>query len=143
MTGLKLVSISCFLIFHERVFNQLDKIPPQNKDPEVVFAKNVQEVNLTLVFSRKYIWPEHYFSVWSLGNPHKLLTANQFLVSTIFCTILNIFFFSLRFDLFSINAKEVNQVRNNAVCVVARCVFLFCCAHTMGCCNAFQHIFVN
>ena len=28
------------------------------------------------------------------------------------------FFFSLRFDLFSIIAKEVNQIRNNVVCVV-------------------------
>ena len=52
------------------------------------------------------------------------------------------FFFSLRFDLFSIIAKEVNQIRNNVVYVVARLVFLFCCAHTTGRYNAFQHIFV-
>ena len=58
-------------------------------------------------------------------------------------TIMNISFFSLRFDLFSIIAKEVNQIRNNVVCVVARLVFLFCCALTTGRCNAFQHIFVN
>ena len=31
---------------------------------------------------------------------------------------MNISFFSLRFDLFSIIAKEVNQIRNNVVCVV-------------------------
>ena len=98
-------------------------------------------MNLTLVFSRKYRWPEHYFSVWSLGNPQKLLTTNQFLVSTIFFTIMNISFFSLHFDLFSIIAKEVSQIRKNAVCVVARLVFLFCCALTTGCCNTFQHIF--
>ena len=60
-----------------------------------------------------------------------------------FFTIMNISFFSLRFDLFSIIAKEVNQIRNNVVCVVARLVFLFCCALTTGRCNAFQHIFVN
>ena len=42
------------------------------------------------------------------------------------------FFFSLRFDLFSIIAKEVNQIRNNVVCVVARLVFVFCCALTTG-----------
>ena len=59
----------------------------------------------------------------------------------IFFTIKNISFFNLRFDLFSIIAKEVNQIRNNVVCVVARLVFLFCCALTTGCCNAFQHIF--
>ena len=69
--------------------------------------------------------------------------TNTFLVSTIFFTIMNISFFSLRFDLFSIIAKEVNQIRNNVVCVVARLVFLFCCALTTGRCNAFQHIFVN
>ena len=95
-------------------------------------------MNLTLVFSRKYRWPEHYFSVWSLGNSQKLLTTNQFLVSTIFFTIINISFFSLRFYLFSIIAKEVNQIRNNVVCVVARLVFLFCCAFTTSRCNAFQ-----
>ena len=38
----------------------------------------------------------------------------------IFFTIMNISFFSLPFDLFSIIAKEVNQIRNNVVCVVAR-----------------------
>ena len=100
-------------------------------------------MNLTLVFRRKYRWPEHYFSVWSLGNPQKLLTTNKFLVSTIFFTIMNISFFSLRFDLFSIIAKEVNQIRNNVVCVVARLVFSFCCALTTGRCSAFHHNFAN
>ena len=80
-------------------------------------------MNLTLVFSRKYRWPEHYFSVWSLGNSQKLLKTNQFLVSTIFFTIMNISFFSLRFDLFSIIAKEVNQIRNNVVCIIASLIF--------------------
>ena len=85
-------------------------------------------MNLIVVFSRKYRWPEHYFSVWSLGNSQKLLTTNQFLVSTIFFTIMNISFFSLRFDLFSIIAKEVNQIRNNVVCVVA-CFLVLLCTH--------------
>ena len=100
-------------------------------------------MNLIVVFSRKYRWPEHYFSVWSLGNSQKLLKTNQFLVSTIFFTIMNISFFNLRFDLFSIIAKEVNQIRNNVVCVAARLVFLFCLALSTGRCNAFQHNFVN
>ena len=95
------------------------------------------------ILGRKYRWPEHYFSIWSLGNSQKLLKTNQFLVSTIFFTIMNISFFSLRFDLFSIIAKEVNQIRNNVVCVVARFVFLFCCALTTGRCNAFQDNFEN
>ena len=55
----------------------------------------------------------------------------------------NISFSNLRFDLFSIIAKKVNQIRNNVVCVVARLVFVFCCALTTGRCNAFQHIFGN
>ena len=61
----------------------------------------------------------------------------------IFFTIMNISFFSLRFDLFSIIAKEVNQIRNNVVRVVARLVFSFCFALATGRCSAFQHNFVN
>ena len=102
----------------------------------------MKAVNLTLVFSRKYRWPEHYFSVWCLGNSQKLLKTNQFLVSTIFFTIMNISFFNLRFDLFSIIAKEFNQVRNNVVSVVAHLVYVFCCALTTGRCNGFQQVFV-
>ena len=51
-------------------------------------------------------------------------------------------FFRLMFELFSIIAKEVNQIRNNVVYVVARLVSLFCCSVTTGRCNAFQHIFI-
>ena len=71
------------------------------------------------------------------------ITKNKLMliVSTIFFTIMNISFFSLRLDLFSITAKEVNQIRNNVVCVAAR-LFLFCCALAMIRCNAFQHNFV-
>ena len=56
---------------------------------------------------------------------------------------MNTSFFSLRFDFFSIIAKEVNQIRSNAVCAVACYVFLLCCVLTTGRCNAFQHNFVN
>ena len=94
-------------------------------------------MNLTLLLVGNTGWPEHYFSVLCLGNSQKLLTTNQFLLSTIFLTIMNISFFNLRFDLFSIMAKEVNQVRNNVVCVAARLVFAFCCALATGRCNAF------
>ena len=101
------------------------------------------QICISVPLSRKYIWPQHYFSVWSLGNSQKLLTTSQFLDSTIFFTIMNISFFCLRFDLFSVTSKEVNQITNNVVRVVPRLVFLFCCALTMGRCNAFQHTFVN
>ena len=60
-----------------------------------------------------------------------------------FFSIINISFFTLPFDLFSVIAKKVNQIRNNVVCVVARLVFVFCCALTTGRSNAFQHIFFN
>ena len=56
---------------------------------------------------------------------------------------MNISFFNLRFDLFSIITKEVNQIKNNVVCVVARLVFVFFCALTTSRCNVFQHIFIN
>ena len=72
------------------------------------------------------------------------ITNNKpFLVSKIFFTIMNISFFNLPFDLFSIMTKEVNQIRNNVICVAVRLVFVFCSALTTGRCNAFQHIFVN
>ena len=157
MARVKLVSISCLLIFI-RVFNQFDNIPPQNKDTEVVSVRKMslinlsqvlcnqkvlKVVNLIVVFSRKYRWSKHYFSVWSLGNYQKLLKANQFLVSAIFFTIMNISFFNLRSDIFSIIVKEVYQIRNSVVCVAARLIFLFCCALTTGRCSAFQHIFIN
>ena len=82
-------------------------------------------------------------ALWSLENSQKLLKTNKFLVKTIFFTIMNISFFSLRFDLYPIFVIEVNQIRNNVVCVVAVLVFLFSCALTAGRCNAFQQNFVN
>ena len=108
-----------------------------------VLSQVPKVVNLIVVFSRKYRCPEHCFYRCSLANSHKLLKTNQFLVSSIFSTIMNISFLSLCFDLFSIIAKEANKIRNNVVCVVARLVFLFCCALTTDRCNAFQYNFKN
>ena len=82
-------------------------------------------MNLTLVFCRKYRWPEHYFSVWCLGSSQKLLTTNQFLVSTIFFTIMNISFFSLRFDLFS---SQSNQ-EQCSLCCSSPCFRVLLCTH--------------
>ena len=39
--------------------------------------------------------------------------------------------------------KEINQIRNNILCVVARHIFVFRCTLTTNRCNAFQHIFRN
>ena len=60
----------------------------------------------------------------------EITNTKPFLVSTIFFTSMNISFFNLRFNLFSIIAKKVNQIRNNVVCVVAHLVFvLSLCTH--------------
>ena len=100
-------------------------------------------MNLILVFSRKYRGSEHYFSVWCLGNSQNLLTTKQFLDSAIFFPNTKISTFNLGFDLFSIIAKKVSQIRNNVVNVADRLVLVFSCALTTSCCNAFQHIFMN
>ena len=82
-------------------------------------------MNLSLVFSRKYRRAEYYFSVWFLVNSQKLLTTNQFLVSTIFFTIMNISFFSLRFDLFS---SQSNQ-EQCSLCCSSPCFRVLLCTH--------------
>ena len=52
-------------------------------------------------------------------------------------------FFNPFFNPFSIIAKEVNEIRNNIVCVIANHVFVLRCALTLGRCNVFQHNFGN
>ena len=74
-------------------------------------------MNLALLFSRKYRWIVHYLSVWSLGNSQKLLTTNQFLVSTIFCTVMNISFFQSAFwSLFNRQRSKSNQEQCSLYC---------------------------
>ena len=58
-------------------------------------------------------------------------------------TNINISFFNLCFEDFSIIAKNVNPIKNNVVCFVAPFVFVFRCALTTDRYNAFQQIFVN
>ena len=86
--------------------------------------------NLTLVFSTKYRWPEHYFSVWCLRSSQKLLTTNQFSVSTIIFTNINISFFNLRFDCFLIiaNKSQSNQ-KQCSLCCSSACFCVFLCTH--------------
>ena len=86
-------------------------------------------MNLALVFSRKNKWPEYYFSIWCSVKTWKIIATNHFLVITIFFTNMNIYFFSLCSDLFSIIAKKVNQIGNKVVCVVAHLVFVLLCTH--------------
>ena len=87
-------------------------------------------MNLTLVFSRKYRWPEHYFSVWCLVSSQKLLTTNQFLVSTNFYTNLNISFFVLRFDCFSVMAKKSQSNQEQcSLCRSSPCFCVLLCIH--------------
>ena len=52
----------------------------------------------------------------------------------------NIFY---KYKYFFFELSSINQIRNSEVCVIARLVFVFCCALTMGRCNAFRHIFEN
>ena len=125
-----------------------------------VLWKNVRVVSWYTVFMVFFFffWREkRYYGMRGLNFCTKLCIKTQhyallrksseitnnkptFTQYNIFFTIMNISFFSLRFDLFSIIAKEVNQIRNNLVCVVAHLVFLFFCALTTDRCNASQHI---
>ena len=70
------------------------------------------------------------YAVWCLENSQKLLTIKQFLVVAIFFTNINISFFNLRFDLFSIITKK-NQ-SNQEQCSLCCSSFWFCvllCTH--------------
>ena len=73
-----------------------------------------------MVFRRKNKWPEHHFSIRCSGSSWKMLIANQFLVSIIFFTYKNIYFFNLRSNLFRIKAKNVKQIRSKVICIAAR-----------------------
>ena len=87
-------------------------------------------MNLTLVFSRKYRWPEHYFSVWSFGNSQKLLKANQFLVSAIFFTIMNICFFQSAFwSLFNYRQRSQTNQEQGSMCCSSPCFLVLLCTH--------------
>ena len=48
MARVKLVCISCFLLFFYRVFNQFENISTQNKDTEVVSVQKTSLIKLSL-----------------------------------------------------------------------------------------------
>ena len=58
-----------------------------------------------------------------------------------FFTYINISFFNPFSDPFPIIVKEVTQIRNNTVCVVAHNISVLCCALTTDRCSVFQHSF--
>ena len=91
--------------------------------------KVLKVANLTLFFSRKYRWPEHYFSAWRSGNSQKLLTTNQFLLSTMFFTIMNISFFNLRFDLFNHHQRSQSNQKQCSLCCGSPCFRVLLCNH--------------
>ena len=86
-------------------------------------------MNLTLVFSRKYRWPEHYFSVWCLGNSQKLLTTNQFLVNAIFFTIKNMFFQSAFWSFFNHRQRSQSNQEQCSLCCSSPCFLVLLCTH--------------
>ena len=70
------------------------------------------------------------FSVWCLGNCQKLLTTDQFLVSTMLFTNINIYFFNLRFDRFSIIAKKSQSNQEQySLCCSSPCFCVLLCTH--------------
>ena len=85
-------------------------------------------MNLIVVFRRKYRWSEHYFSVWSWRNSQKLLKINQFLVSTIFFTIMNISFFQSAFwSLFNHRQRSQSNQEQCSLCCSSSCFFVLLC----------------
>ena len=90
----------------------------------------MEVVNLALVFSRKYKWPEHYFSMQCSGNSWNILTTKQFFVSTIFFTNKNISFFNLCFDLFTIiNKKSMSNQEQCSLCCSLPYFRVLLCTH--------------
>ena len=68
--------------------------------------------------------------VWCLGNSQKLLTTNQFLVTIILFININIPFFNLRFDRFSIIAKKSQSNQEQcSLCCSSPCFCVLLCTH--------------
>ena len=90
---------------------------------------------MTFIFSRKYRWSEHYFSVWCLGNSQKLLTTNQFLVRTKFftnmCFFTKIFTKSVFWSLFSHRQKCQSNQEQCSLCCSWPCFCVLLCTHYM------------
>ena len=87
-------------------------------------------MKLTLVFSRKCTWPEHYFSVECLRNSQKLLTTNQVLVSKIFFTIYEYFFLRSAFwSLFNHCQTSQSNQEQCSLCCSSPCLHVLLWTH--------------
>ena len=128
------------------VLKGFGNIPLQNKDTEVASVQKICLIKLFFSILKIYESSEFGFGfqqeiqmtrtlffhivIQCSGNSEKILTTNQFLVSITYFTDINISFSNLCFDIFSVIVKNVNQIRNNVVYVVARLVFAFLlCTH--------------
>ena len=70
------------------------------------------------------------FSEWSLGNSQKSLTTNQFLVSTIFFTIMNVFFFWVCiWSLFNHRQRSYSNQEQCSLCCNSPCFLVLLCTH--------------
>ena len=76
------------------------------------------------------------FCMWCRRNSWKILTTNQFSVSTIFFRDINISFFNL-YSVFSIN-KKVNQI---SLCYNSPCFCVLLCTHNrpLQCFSTYFH----
>ena len=86
-------------------------------------------MNLTLLFSRKYRWPEHYISVGCLGNSRKLLTTNQFLLSTIFFTGWMFLFQSAFWSLINHHQRSQSNQKQCNLCCCSLFFRVLLCTH--------------
>ena len=82
-------------------------------------------MNLNLVFSRKYRWPEHYFSVWCMVlRKFSEITYYKPIFSQYSIFYKYISFFNLRFDLFSQSKQE-----KYSLCCSLTCFRVLLCTH--------------
>ena len=89
-------------------------------------------MDLTLAFSRKCRWPEHSFSVWSLGNSQNLLTTNQFIFSSqynIFYNYEYLLFQAAFWSLFNHRPRIQSNQEQFSVCCSLPCFLVLMYTH--------------
>ena len=130
MTRVKLVSISCFLLFLKGFGNIL----PQNKDAEVAFVRIFSFIQLKSSQSSEFSFVLQMFRTLSFNVVLKKFTENTYhkliLSDDHILHKYRFFFFQSVSSSFSIITKKVNQIRNKVACVAAHLVFVFCYAFT-------------
>ena len=67
------------------------------------------------------------FSVWCLESSQKFLTTNQFLVSTIFFTYMNISFFNVSFISFNHCQRSQSNQEQGSLCCSLPCFHVLLC----------------